>query len=290
MKVSIILLTYNQSSYIRQSLDSIIMQRTKHDVEVIVADDASKDDTLDIIKEYAEKSPFPFIFLREQSNLGYNLNYKRAFDACNGDYVAIMEGDDYWTDPKRIDKHIAFLDTHRECSMSFNRIVFFYQDLLDYQVKEWNSSEDYIYYTSKQQITGNKIGNLSACFFRKNIIDKFKPGLFDLRVADWMLGIVFGQYGFIAELKDSMSVYRIHGKGVWSQQNEEEQTKRLIENISEYNKYLDYKFNDDFLRYEDYLKRSLIKQTTKTSLKKYLPPIVISVIKLLIPPILLNKK
>lgn len=290
MKVNIILITYNQSLYIRQALDSIMMQQTDHDIEIIVADDASTDDTLDIIKEYARNSEFKFTFLLSKNNLGYNLNYKRAIEACNGDYIAIMEGDDYWSDPKRIDKHIGFLENHRECSMTFNRIVFYFQDKTDYVLKDWSFNEDYHYYTLREQIVGNKIGNLSACVFRRKIFDNLKPGLFDLRVADWMLGIIFGQYGFIAELKDPMSVYRIHGNGVWSQQNEEDQTKRLIENIADYNKYLDYKFNDDFARYENYLKRSLIKQSKKTGWKDYLPPFLTLLIKLFIPPVILKKK
>lgn len=288
MKINIILITYNHSAYIKQTLEGVIMQKTSNEVEVIVADDASTDDTLDIIKEYASKSSFKYTYLLSDTNLGFNQNYKRAFEACNGDYIAIMEGDDYWTDPYRLEKHIQFLENHRECSLSFNRIIFYDQDNSDYKINDWgNTREDYKYYTSKQQIVGNRIGNLSACVLRTSFIRELKPELFELGIADWMLGIVFGQYGFLAELKEPMSVYRIHGNGQWSKQKEEAQIQHQIESIPAYNKYLDYKFNDDFIRYENYLRRVLQKQK-KYSITDYIPPILVYIIKLLIPSRFIN--
>lgn len=287
MKINIILITYNHSQYIGQALDSIVMQKTVHDVEVIVADDASTDNTLEIIKEYEQKSSFKFTYLPSNTNLGFNPNYKRAFEACDGKYIAIMEGDDYWTDPHRLEKHVDFLEQHGECSMSFNRIVFYYQDKADYRVNEWDTAENYKYYTSKQQIVGNKIGNLSACVLRNSIVKTFKPELFELGIADWMLGIIFGQYGFLAELKEPMSVYRVHGDGQWSKQKEEEQIKNQINSISEYDKYLDYKFTNDFESYKNYLIRSLQKQN-KQGIKSYLPPVITYILKMLIPPCLLK--
>jgi len=289
MKVNIILITYNHSEYIGQALDGVLMQKTTHDIEVIVADDASTDNTLGIIKEYELKSSLKFTYLPSTTNLGFNRNYKRAFEACDGKYIAIMEGDDYWTDPHRIEKHVNFLEQHGECSMSFNRIVFYYQDQADFRLNDWDSDDDYKYYTSRQQLVGNKIGNLSACVLRNDIVKKLKPELFELDIADWMLGIVFGQFGFLAEQKDPMSVYRIHGDGQWSKQKEEFQIQNQIDSIPAYNKYLDYKFNDDFLRYENYLKRSLNKKNEKRGISTYLPPVLVYIAKLLIPPYFYKK-
>lgn len=121
MKANIILITYNQEKDIRQALESILMQKRTFDFNIIVADDCSTDTTLQIISEYAEKSDIEFIFLPQTSNLGYIKNYQRAFAACNRDYIAIMEGDDYWLSPSHLENHIRFLANHPECSMSYNR-------------------------------------------------------------------------------------------------------------------------------------------------------------------------
>ena len=120
MKLDIVLITYNQAQYIAQALDGLIMQRVNSDVEmrVIIADDASTDDTLTTIRSYEEHSPFPFIYLPQEANMGHVLNYKRAFAACTGDYVAILEGDDWWCNPYHLQKHLDFLDEHRECVLS----------------------------------------------------------------------------------------------------------------------------------------------------------------------------
>ena len=96
MKIDIILITYNQEQYIAQAVESILLQRVNDDVQVrvIVADDCSTDKTLEIIKSYEDKSPFPFVYLSVEDNMGHVRNYQRAFAACVGDYVAILEGDD----------------------------------------------------------------------------------------------------------------------------------------------------------------------------------------------------
>ena len=120
MKLNIILITYNQQNYIRQTVESILMQTTDFDFNIVVADDCSPDSTLDIIKEYVEESKIEFVFLKNEKNLGYTENYKRAFAACNAEYIAIMEGDDYWTSPLHLQKHVDFLDLHKEYSMSFS--------------------------------------------------------------------------------------------------------------------------------------------------------------------------
>ena len=110
MKLDILLITYNQAQYVAQALDGLIMQRVNSDVEVhvIVADDASTDDTLATIRSYEEHSPFPFVFLPQEPNMGHVLNYKRAFAACTGDYVSILEGDDWWCNPYHLQKHLDF--------------------------------------------------------------------------------------------------------------------------------------------------------------------------------------
>ena len=120
MKVNVILITYNHSQYIRQTLESILVQEISHEVEIIVADDCSPDNTVDIIREYQDKTSFTFTFLEERQNLGYIRNYQRAFAACTGDYVAIMEGDDYWHKPNHLQNHIDYLEKYPESSMSFN--------------------------------------------------------------------------------------------------------------------------------------------------------------------------
>ena len=130
MTVDVVLISYNQEQYIAQAVESILMQRVKDDVQVqiIVADDCSKDKTLEIIKSYEGKSPFPFVYLPIEQNMGHVRNYQRAFAVCEVDYLAILEGDDWWSSPLHLQMHLDFLDIHRECVLTTQRPVWYFEE------------------------------------------------------------------------------------------------------------------------------------------------------------------
>lgn len=275
MKVNIILITYNHEGCIRQAVDSILMQRNDYDVEVIVADDASPDNTVSIISEYTEKSPLKFTFLPKEANLGFVKNYQRAFKACDGDYVAILEGDDYWTSPYHLKNHVDFLDKHRECAMSYNRHVRYWVDEYRFEVFDWNDNDSYKYITAQRLALENCIGNFSCCVFRGELIRGLKPSLFELEFADWLMGMIMGQYGFLAYQKEVTSAYRIHEKGQWSQMSGEEQAKKIIKMIEIYDTFLDYKYTKEFTKHKKRLEICLYGDSSvKGNLKKITPDFI----------------
>lgn len=250
MKINVILITYNQSKYIRQTLESILMQETPHDVEIIVADDCSPDNTVDIIREYQDKTRFTFNFLKETHNLGYVRNYQRAFAACTGDYVAIMEGDDYWIKPSHLQNHIDFLEKFPEASMSFNRHVRLFVEQEREEIFDWTKEDGYEFITTEELALGNRIGNLSCCMLRGGLVRDIDTKLFDMEIADWMLGMYMGQFGALLYLKDVTSAYRIHDSGQWSKMDDRSQCLRIIELINEYDKYFNYKYTATFTRHK----------------------------------------
>lgn len=250
MKVSVILITYNHSQYIRQTLESILMQEMAHEVEIIVADDCSPDNTIGIIKEYQDKTAFTFTFLNGDKNLGYIRNYQRAFAACSGDYVAIMEGDDYWLTANHLQNHINHLESLPGSSMSFNRHVRLFVDENREEIFDWSTNENYEFVTTEDLALGNRIGNLSCCVFKGDLIRNIDPKLFDMEIADWMLGMYMGQWGPLLYLKEVTSVYRIHNKGQWSQMDSKTTDIRTINLIDEYDKYFNYKYTKLFRKHK----------------------------------------
>ena len=112
MKLSVGILTYNQEKYIRQCLDSVLMQKVDFDYEIVVGDDASTDGTQDILRDYAKHYPGKFVLLLGEKNEGISMNYKKVLTACKGEYVALCEGDDYWTDMTKLQKQVDFLENH----------------------------------------------------------------------------------------------------------------------------------------------------------------------------------
>ncbi len=284
MKLSILLITYNQEKYIEECINGIIEQYLPYEFEIIVADDFSSDKTLSIIKARLGEKNFPLEVLFNDKNLGISKNYKRAFQQCKGEYVAIIEGDDYWTDKNRLFKHVKFLDEHDECVMSFNRFVIYHEENRKFEIPSWDSRDNFEYITTSRLAQGNCIGNMSACVFRNSALKKIRPNLFELNVADWMLGMVIGQFGLLAKHKDIMSVYRITSNGKWNSLSSIEKRKRILKNIELYNKYLEYNYNDEFTFY----KKKIMKENNQVILKMIflttiIPPILIYLFKLFVP-------
>lgn len=112
--VSICCITYNHEKYIRDCIEGFVMQKTNFPIEIIIYDDASKDCTQDIIKEYASKYSNIITFLQKENQWSkgkYGL-LDWLFPAARGKYIALCEGDDYWTDPYKLQKQVDFLESH----------------------------------------------------------------------------------------------------------------------------------------------------------------------------------
>jgi len=277
MKINVILITYNQEAYMPQTLGSILMQKSDCEIEIIVADDASTDNTQSVIKDIASKADhsIKFNFLPGAPNLGYVKNYKRAFEACDGDYVAVIEGDDYWTQEDHLERQVRFLEAHAECPMSFNRHVRLWVDQNREEIIPWKQDSDYQHITTEELALGNKIGNLSCCVFRGDCVRKLRPELFDMEIADWMLGMVMGQYGPIAYLKDVTSAYRIHSNGQWSCMDEQQQAQAVLNIIDIYDKFLDYKYTAHFALHKKRLNVCIYgDKSFRGRIKKLTPPFI----------------
>jgi len=114
--VSVCVITYNQELFIRQTLDSILMQICDFPYEIVIGEDHSSDSTGKICEEYAGKFPDIIRLLPSNKNLGMNPNFVRTLEACKGKYVAVCEGDDYWTDANKLKMQVALLDNHENYS------------------------------------------------------------------------------------------------------------------------------------------------------------------------------
>lgn len=121
MTASIVCVTYNQAKYIRRAIGSFLTQKTDFPFEIILADDCSTDGTSAICDEYAAKYPDVIRHIRGDYNVGGVENERRAIDAAQGEYIAVCEGDDYWTDPKKLQKQVEFLEAHSDYSVTWTR-------------------------------------------------------------------------------------------------------------------------------------------------------------------------
>jgi glycosyltransferase involved in cell wall biosynthesis len=111
------MVTYNHESYIAQAIESVLMQNTNFEYKLIIGEDCSTDRTNEIVKQYTEKYPDKITAFLNKKNLGIKNNAKQIYTACTAKYIALLEGDDYWTDPLKLQKQVDFLETNPEYGM-----------------------------------------------------------------------------------------------------------------------------------------------------------------------------
>ncbi len=250
-KVSVLVVTYNHEKYLRQALDSVLMQKMDFESEIVVADDHSQDSTIAITKEY-QAGNHNIRILPSERNVGIARNYQRGFAACRGEYIAVLEGDDYWISPTKLKSLVAFLQQHPECAFCFHRFLLHEEASNRSSVRpQFEIGSEFGPFTAAQLASGgNFVGNFSACVYRRECIDRLDPALFKMKIFDWLLNITVAQEGTIGYIPEIMSIYRAHALGLWSGKTQTEQRLEILESIDAYNKYLDFKFDSEFQGYK----------------------------------------
>lgn len=126
--VSVCMTTYNHEAYLAQAIESVLAQQTSFGVELVLGDDCSTDSTAAICREYAAKYPGRVRFVTGQRNVGWRANYRRTFEACRGKYVAYCDGDDWWSDPRKLQMQADLLESDPSCGMCYTRASNYYQN------------------------------------------------------------------------------------------------------------------------------------------------------------------
>lgn len=121
MKVSVLMPTYNHEKTIGEAIESFLMQQCDFHIELLIGNDASTDNTFNIAQSYCEKFPEKIKIINHSKNIGLLRNYKSLIDCAKGEYLAILESDDYWTSPEKLQNQVDFLDKNPKVGISFTR-------------------------------------------------------------------------------------------------------------------------------------------------------------------------
>lgn len=206
--------TFNHKDFIRESIESILMQKTTFPVEIIIHDDASSDGTKEIILEYQNRFPKLFNNILQEENQWSQGKCvtKPLFENPKGKYIALTHGDDYWTDPYKLQKQVDFLEENLEFVGCFHKVKILDENKT---LKEDNITKvPQDYQTVEDMISkGNYIHTPSFIF--RNIVLEIPDEFFNSPLGDYFLYIILGLSGNYGYVKDSMAVYRNYG-GVWS--------------------------------------------------------------------------
>lgn len=213
--VSIKCLVYNHEPYLRQCLDGFVMQKTNFTFEAIVHDDASTDGSAAIIREYAEKYPniIKPIYETENQYSKRDGSLSRIMNAAihpDVKYIAICEGDDYWTDPYKLQKQFDFLESHKDCGLVSTRVKHYIQSVDKMCMVPMDKSlHTYVF---DDFIRGNRIAALSV-LYRKTLYFKYLNDINPLNrkwlSGDYPMWLYFSYYTKIVVLPDVCAVYRV---------------------------------------------------------------------------------
>ena len=208
--VSIVTLAFNHGRYLRQCLDGFVMQITDFTFEVIIHDDASTDDTAQIIREYEEKYPHifrPIYQTENQYSKGVAIGATYLYPAVRGKYICECEGDDWWTDPYKLQKQADFLEAHPEYSLCCT--AYGSMRMRDGFVKDEKGTDTDI--SMRQLMKKNLIGTLTV-MYRKELhqeyMEQVLPVMPKFRMGDIPLWLFMASKGKIRKLADQTAMYR----------------------------------------------------------------------------------
>jgi glycosyltransferase involved in cell wall biosynthesis len=216
--VSISCITYNHAPYIRECLDGFMMQQTNFPFEVLIHDDASTDGTTEIIKEYEAKYPNIIKPLYEEENQWVKGRRGSAvfnFPRAQGKYIALCEGDDYWTDPLKLQKQVDFLESHPDYVMCSHRFNLYIQNKGVFQNDWYGDRTEGVNYNLNTLIHGGWFFHPLTVMFRSDKLDLDEYSQYKYSM-DAVLFFHLLKKGEGYMMSDNMSVYRIHSGGVWS--------------------------------------------------------------------------
>lgn len=214
VKISVLIITYNHERYIAQALDSVLNQKMDFGYEIVIGDDCSTDGTQAIVSEYQKKCPGKIKLLLAEKNLGPTRNFIKTYRACGGQYVALLEGDDYWISPGKLQQQVDFLESHPEFVLCFtnSRIVNEYGEV----IKDSRLDEDRRRNLTQTDIISGLVPPTNTVVFRNNIVTEIPDIFFTAVNGDIMFFSMLAEYGNAAYIDEFTGDYRVHDSGTWS--------------------------------------------------------------------------
>jgi glycosyltransferase involved in cell wall biosynthesis len=219
--VSVLVVTYNHARFVRQALDSALAQRLPQPFEILISEDCSTDGTREIVQRYAESHPHLIRLLLSERNLHSNEVVARGLRAARGRYVALLDGDDFWTSDNKLRAQVASLDSRTDLTICFHNV-----QVVDERSQSigrlWNAPGQPEVSGLHELLRGNFIATGSVMYRRAAVAEI--PAWYDhfFPVTDWPLHVLYAREGRIGYVDQTLGAYRLHGGGLFSTLGERE--------------------------------------------------------------------
>lgn len=233
--VSICCITFNHEKFIAEALEGFLMQETDFKYEIIIGDDCSTDGTKSIIDDYCEKYPGRIQLISHEENIGAIKNMLQTLNDAKGKYIALCDGDDYWTNPQKLQMQVDFMQNHPDSSICchYSRVIDENGDLV-YE----DSDPVRLEFTFEDVLVGRKNETRVCTMMMKN-----SDHLKHIKSQEWFYNVYSADTFFklyvlskprakLYVLPEVMAVYRLHKDGVWSMIDSKVRKNKMIDDFN----------------------------------------------------------
>jgi glycosyltransferase involved in cell wall biosynthesis len=214
-RVSVLITAFNHELFIAEAMESVLAQKTDFEYEIVAGDDCSVDRTRAILQEYERCHPGRVRLVLPDTNSGNHGNslFVELMRTARGEYIAVLDGDDYWTRPDKLQRQVEHLDAHPACSLCFHNVLVTFED--GRKAFEYHDRGAGQLFSSERLWYDNYIASPSPVFRRAAVgtLPKWYESVF---LADWALWLLVVQHHEVAYLDEVMAVSRKHDGGMWS--------------------------------------------------------------------------
>ena len=254
MLLSVCLITYNQVGYIEQAIESVLMQEAGFTWELVIADDGSTDGTRDILLKYKKEYPELIKLILQKKNVGAYRNWMDLITYPQSNYIAYLDGDDYWTDAHKLQKQVFFLEANPDYAICTHHVDIVKDGIV--QPSENFGLRNDGNFNIAELAEGNFIYSPSVVY-RNGLIDEFPAWLEMSPVGDYVLHLLNAKKGRIKYMSDTMAIYRQHSNGSWWAQPSASMLEKWIQVLSF---LLSEKFDKNILQILNNQKRKICLQ------------------------------
>lgn len=226
-RVSVLILAYNHEAYIERALHSALEQATSFPVEMLVGEDCSTDGTRHRIDEIDRAYPGRLQLYCRPKNIGAGENLTQLLGAARGEYVALLEGDDYWTDPTKLQRQVDALDANPDWTICFHRAEIV--NAAGLCVGQSPARDDFPPVSTFDDLLRCNFISTPTVMFRHGLFPEFPERFRRLAQQDWPLHLLNARHGAIGYLDRSMAAYRVHSAGSWNRRSLSERYASIMD-------------------------------------------------------------
>lgn len=237
--LSVVMITYNHDKFISEAINGVLMQQCNFSIELIIADDCSTDKTKDVVQDYlVNNANSAWIkYFRQADNVGMMNNFIFALNQCKGKYIAFCEGDDYWTNPYKLQKQVDFLENNLAYSVCWTKYQVLDQNVLKQEevFKRVEFNKD-TYNVTLDSLFDPYAVHTSTCLFKNDTDFSMLPDLIHAKDNTIYALLLLQGEGVILNIESA--VYRLHAGGIFSSRTELSQIADNYYNLKEINNAL----------------------------------------------------